>query len=708
MTNGQRRLPNGLRLSAMAAALIAAFPGIAAETASSPVVVTATREERPSFDLPVSIDVIEPRNIQFAQPQVNASESLVRIPGITANNRSNFAQDPQIQTRGFGARSQFGVRGIRIYQDGIPLSTPDGQGQASTFALSSAKAIEVMRGPFSALYGNSAGGIVQIFTRDGGPRPDVSASTWFGSYNTHRENLQVSGSNGRWNYVFDTAHFESDGYRDFSAAKRDTFNVKFGFQLTDRTKLTWTASGLDQPVSLDPQGLTLAEYQADRKQAAPSSLQFRTRVERSQYQTGAVLDHLFENGDSFRVMAYAGNRSNLQFLAGNQFNLLPGASQIKRDFAGTDMRYTHRNSIAEMPVRLTAGMSYEQALDDRSSLATDAGRNLTGGLANLTGSEASRRRARDEDNDSRTMDFYAQGELEATSRLSFHAGVRHSQVRVTFRDRIPVSVNPIGSGTSVFNRTLPVAGVVFKVTPALNWYANYGTGFETPTSIESAFSTTTGEGPNLGLKPATSQNYETGLKAFLGADTRATLAVFHVDTKNEIIISASDAGRNVHQNGGRTRRKGVELSVDSRLNDYFNAYLAYTWLDATYLDNFTNTGAAIDESGNRLPGTARNILYGEIAFSYPKYGFFSAIEARHSSRVFANDANTDIAAGYTVANLRLGFTQNVGNWTFTEFARVDNLFDKEYIGSVRVNNAAYIEAAPTRNGLVGFTAKYNF
>ena len=200
----------GNRLIPLAAGIAAAFPAMA-ETGTSPVVVTATREARPSFDLPVSIDVIEPQNIQFAQPQVNASESLIRIPGITANNRANFAQDPQIQTRGFGARSQFGVRGIRIYQDGIPLSTPDGQGQTSTFALSSAKSIEVMRGPFSALYGNSAGGVVQIFTRDGGPRPDVSASTWFGSYNTHRENLQVSGSNGRWNYVFDTAHFESDG-----------------------------------------------------------------------------------------------------------------------------------------------------------------------------------------------------------------------------------------------------------------------------------------------------------------------------------------------------------------------------------------------------------------------------------------------------------------------------------------------------------------
>ena len=702
-----------LHNSLLAAAVAAAFPAVANANETSPVVVTATREARSSFDLPVSIDVIDAENIQFGQPQVNASESLIRIPGITANNRNNYAQDPQIQTRGFGARSQFGVRGIRIYQDGIPLSTPDGQGQTSTFNLSSAKSIEVMRGPFSALYGNSSGGVVQIFTKDGPAQPTLSTGAWYGTYGTHRENVQLGGTAGMLNYTVDAAHFESNGYRQNSAVRRDTFNTKFSLQLAEKTRLTWTVAGLDQPESIDPQGLTLGEYRSNRKAASPDSITYRTRVQRSQYQTGLVLDHQFDNGDSLRALTYYGTRENLQFLAGNAFNLLPGASQIQREFGGVDLRYTHRNDIAGMPLRVTSGFSYEQALDNRTSLATNAARELAGGLANLTGAASTRARARNEENNSRSADLYAQAELEATQRLSFHMGARYSQVRVQFVDKIPATVNPIGSGTNSYEKTTPVAGVVFKLTPALNWYANAGMGFETPTSIELAYtaqsaSVVNGSGPNLGLRPAQSRNYETGLKAFLDSDTRATLALFKTDTRDEIVVAGTQSGRTAYANGGRTRREGVELSLDSRINDYFNAYAAYTYLDATYRDDFGD--ATVSETGKRLPGTSRNILYGELAFNYPALGFNAALEGRYASRVFANDANTAQASGYTVANLRAGFTQRSGGWTVSEFARVDNIFDRQYVGAVRVNDGSsrFYEAAPTRFGMVGVNASYAF
>jgi iron complex outermembrane receptor protein len=695
----------------LAAALAASFSAGAAGTDQSPVVVTATREERPSFDLPVSIDVIDAERIQFAQPQVNASESLIRIPGITANNRYNYAQDPQIQTRGFGARSQFGVRGIRIYQDGIPLSTPDGQGQTSTFNLSSAKSIEVMRGPFSALYGNSSGGVVQIFTRDAPDQPTVSSSVWFGSFNTHRENLQFGMRSGNVGFTAEAAHFESDGYRQNSSVRRETFNTKLAWQLATRTRLIWTVSGLDQPETLDPQGLTLSEYRNNRKAASPDALTYRTRVQRSQYQTGLVLDHQLENGDSLRALTYYGTRENLQFLAGNAFNLLPGASEIQREFAGVDLRYTHRNRIAGMPMRVTAGFAYEQALDKRRSLATDANRNLAGGLANLTGGGTAR--ARNEENNSRSSDFYAQGELDVTDRLGLHLGARYSQVRIQFVDKIPASINPVGSGTNTYQRVNPVAGIVFKITPALNWYANAGGGFETPTSIELAYTaqnTTTvdGSGPNLGLRPATSKNYETGLKAFLDDDTRATLAVFQVDTRDEIVVAGSQGGRTAYANGGRTSRQGLEFSLDSRINRYLNAYAAYTYINAEYRDSFGD--ATVNEAGKKLPGISRDVLYGELAFNWPALGFQGAVEGRYASRVYANDANTGKAPGYTVVNLRAGFTQRVGGWTTTEFVRIDNLFDREFVGAVRVNDSSqrFYEAAPGRFGMVGVTASYAF
>ena len=221
-------------------------------TVIAPVVVTATRQEQNSFDLPVSIDVVTAEQMQDGRLQVNISESLARVPGVVAQFRGAYSQDLQVSTRGFGARSQFGVRGIRLYSDGIPLTMPDGQGQTGTMDIGSAQRIEVMRGPFSALYGNSSGGVLQIFTADGPKDTTVGASFTAGSYNTQREAIKIGGSEGALNYNADLSHLESDGYRDHSAVQRDLFNTKLGVQLNEDTRLTLLGTYLNQPKAQDP------------------------------------------------------------------------------------------------------------------------------------------------------------------------------------------------------------------------------------------------------------------------------------------------------------------------------------------------------------------------------------------------------------------------------------------------------------------------
>src|SRR3984885_10674962 len=173
------------------------------------VVVTATRIAENSRDLPVSVDRIDAQTIRDGQLQVNLSESLLTVPGVSAQSRQNYAQDLQISVRGFGARSSFGVRGIRLYADGIPGTMPDGQGQFSQFDLGSAAHIEVMRGPFSALYGNSSGGVVAVFTRDGVPGSEVEGSIEEGSFATQRYGVIADGADGNVNYLIDVSHFQT-------------------------------------------------------------------------------------------------------------------------------------------------------------------------------------------------------------------------------------------------------------------------------------------------------------------------------------------------------------------------------------------------------------------------------------------------------------------------------------------------------------------
>src|SRR5690348_3085729 len=264
--SGTLRFPDGRKQalknpSALLAPLLAVAPlGAAAQqnepVRQEPVVVSATRAESSVFDAPAAVNAVGADVIEIAGPQVNLSEALSRIPGIAALNRQNYAQDLQVSIRGFGARSTFGIRGLRLIVDGIPATMPDGQGQASSISLSSAERIEVLRGPLALLYGNAAGGVVQVVTRSGAPQPTLSASFGTGSFGMRREDVQFAATSGAHAFTVDASRFETDGYREHSAATREIVNAKWAWQAGERTRVVATVNAFDQPRAQDPLGLT--------------------------------------------------------------------------------------------------------------------------------------------------------------------------------------------------------------------------------------------------------------------------------------------------------------------------------------------------------------------------------------------------------------------------------------------------------------------
>jgi iron complex outermembrane receptor protein len=265
--------------------------GVLADTAElSAIVVTATRVAQSSVDLPVSVDRVGRRAIAEGQLQVNLSESLITVPGVSVQSRQNYAQDLQLSVRGFGARSSFGVRGIRLYSDGIPGTMPDGQGQFSQFDLGSADHIEVLRGPFSALYGNSSGGVIAIFTEDAKPGYLFDGTAEYGTFNTQRYALKTEGDDGVINYVVDAAHFQTNGYRFHSDAERDNFNSKLRIATGEASTLTFVANVVETPSVQDPLGLTRAQLAADPRQAGVGAVPFNTRKSLDQEQVGAVYE----------------------------------------------------------------------------------------------------------------------------------------------------------------------------------------------------------------------------------------------------------------------------------------------------------------------------------------------------------------------------------------------------------------------------------
>ncbi|WP_426211927.1 TonB-dependent receptor family protein [Massilia sp. TWP1-3-3] len=699
-------------LSPLAAAQsgAAAPVAVAVAVAGAPVdvvVVSGSRMEHASFDLPAAIDVIDAARIGAAQMRVNASEALAAVPGLVVQNRQNYAQDLQISSRGFGARSAFGVRGVRLIADGIPATMPDGQGQAATFNLDLADRIEVLRGPFSAIYGNHSGGTIALFTRDGKGRPSVESTLTAGSYGSRKLDVNAQGESGGIGYVIDTSRFDTDGYRSHSAATRDQAYAKMTLAPTDASRLAVTASALRQDDTQDPLGVTWATLQRDRRagetDATDTATPKRTLAER--YNTRKSIDHQqagisFEQRlgeDRVRLMAYAGNRQVIQYQAFSRFVQTPatqsgGVVDFARDFHGADINWLHVLPLAGGKLSTTVGLDYGRSRDQRQGFE-----NFVGAQFGLQG-----KLRRDESDTVSSIDPYAQAEWQGGPWV-LTGGLRHSRLKVAVTDRY--ASNGIDSGSVNYRHTTPVLGALYKVSPVLNVYASAARGFEAPT-LNELFYSGAGAGFNFGLRPATSVHVEAGVKTYIGSNTRVNAALFQARTDDELVVDVATGGRTSYRNASATLRQGAELSVDSKLDAGFSSRAAITLLRAIYAQGF---GAVAQ--GSRLPGVPRANLFAELAWNSSGGNLGAAIETTASSKVYADDANLDIPApGYAVLNARVQAQQTLDGWRLKQFVRVNNLAGKAYVGSVIVGDAnkRFYEAAPGRNWMLGFSAQYSW
>lgn len=678
----------------------------AADVLVPTVVVSGSRFARDSFDQPAAVSVIDAARIGAAQARVNASEALAAVPGLVARDRQNYAQDLQISSRGFGARSAFGVRGVRLVADGIPATMPDGQGQAATFNLDMAERIEVLRGPYSALYGNHAGGVIQLFTRDGEGPGTVEANLAAGSYGARKAELNAYGEAGGIGYVLDLSRFDTDGYRAHSAARRDQSFAKLTLRPEAGGKLTLLANGMRMDGAQDPLGVkweTFArapragEIDANDPQAPRRTLaeRYDTRKRISHQQAGLNWERQF-GADRLQLSVYGGNR------AVRQYQSIPRSAQaapshsggvidFERNFYGANLSWQHVREFDAGKLTATAGLEYGRSNDERQGYENFIGERY--GVQGVL--------RRDERDVVDSLDPYVQGMWE-TGRWQFSGGLRHNRMRVEVEDRF--LANGRDSGKLRYSRSTPTLGVLYKVTPALNLYASAARGFEAPTLNELFYSRAGGF--NFALAPSRSTHLELGAKARLAERVRAELALFQVRTRDELVVDASSGGRSSYRNAASTLRQGVELSLEARWAQGLSTRLAVSGLRAVY-----DTAVGAVPAGSRLPGVPNAHLFGELAWKSANGAIDAALEGQASGPVRVDDANLAHAApGYAVTNLRLGARQHIGGWQFKQYVRLNNVLDRQYVGSVIVGdgNQRYYEAAPGRNWLLGLSARYQF
>ncbi|HDU4294780.1 TPA: TonB-dependent receptor PqqU [Klebsiella variicola subsp. variicola] len=680
----------------------------AAQTADErTMVVTAAPTTVSELDTPAAVSVVNGDEMRQAAPRVNLSESLGAVPGLQVQNRQNYAQDLQLSIRGFGSRSTYGVRGLRIYVDGIPATMPDGQGQTSNIDIGSVDTIEVLRGPFSALYGNSSGGVINVTSQTGTQPPTVEASSYYGSFGTWHYGMKATGAVGDGShagdvdYTVSTNRFTTHGYRDHSGARKNLANARLGVRINDVSKLTLLLNSVDIKAN-DAGGLTADEWR-DNPRQSPRGDQYNTRKNTRQTQAGLRYERQLSAQDDLSVMMYAGERETTQFQS------IPRAPQLKpshaggvidltRHYQGIDTRLTHRGELL-VPVTLTAGLDYENMSERRKGYENFV---MVNGAPQYGEQGALRRNER---NLMWNVDPYLQTQWQLTDKLSLDAGVRYSSVWFDSNDYYITPGNGDDSGDASYHKWLPAGSLKYALTDAWNVYLSAGRGFETPTINELSYRSDNQSGLNFGLKPSTNDTVEIGSKTRLG-NGLLTAALFQTNTDNEIVVDSSSGGRTSYKNAGKTRRQEMELGLDQQFGESWRLKAAWTWLDATYRTNVCDDASC---NGNRIPGIARNMGYASFGYQ-PEQGWYAGSDIRYMSDIMANDENTAKAPSWTVVGLTTGYKWSYGRMDMDLFGRVDNLFDREYVGSVIVNesNGRYYEPAPGRNYGIGLNLAWRF
>lgn len=685
------------------------LPLIAAAQAADEqtMVVTAAPTTVSELDTPAAVSVVNGDEMRQAAPRVNLSESLGAVPGLQVQNRQNYAQDLQLSIRGFGSRSTYGVRGLRIYVDGIPATMPDGQGQTSNIDIGSVDTIEVLRGPFSALYGNSSGGVINVTSQTGTQPPTVEASSYYGSFGTWHYGMKATGAVGDGShagdvdYTVSTNRFTTHGYRDHSGARKNLANARLGVRINDVSKLTLLLNSEDIKAN-DAGGLTADEWR-DNPRQSPRGDQYNTRKNTRQTQAGLRYERQLSAQDDLSVMMYAGERETTQFQS------IPRAPQLKpshaggvidltRHYQGIDTRLTHRGELL-VPVTLTAGLDYENMSERRKGYENFV---MVNGAPQYGEQGALRRNER---NLMWNVDPYLQTQWQLTDKLSLDAGVRYSSVWFDSNDYYITPGNGDDSGDASYHKWLPAGSLKYALTDAWNVYLSAGRGFETPTINELSYRSDNQSGLNFGLKPSTNDTVEIGSKTRIG-NGLFTAALFQTNTDNEIVVDSSSGGRTSYKNAGKTRRQGMELGLDQQFGESWRLKAAWTWLDATYRTNVCDDASC---NGNRIPGIARNMGYASFGYQ-PEQGWYAGSDIRYMSDIMANDENTAKAPSWTVVGLTTGYKWSYGRMDMDLFGRIDNLFDREYVGSVIVNesNGRYYEPAPGRNYGIGLNLAWRF
>ena len=615
--------------------------------------------------------------------QLSLQEFLTSIPGIISFNSSNFAQDLRLSIRGFGARSAFGIRGIKLVVDGIPETTPDGQGQLDNLPLGLLESIEVIRGPSAVRYGNAAGGVVSIQTLSNVKEDFHRIGLRTGSFGFTQLNYTAGITNENTQLVLHLNHTKGNGYRDHSQFENNQFNAKIKHQLKPSAKIVFQFNATNSPFAADAGGQTLEEFSTNRRVARNNNVT---------YKAGEKITHL-KAGTSFFYEKKALSIQSYGFVSNRKFQgQLPfsdgGWVELNRNYAGQGSLFTYAWSIQNIQSKTQLGYSLSFQDDNR-----DRFMNLNGQKGGMTLSQMER--------------FTAFGayliEQLTYKKWSLNGGIRWDDNQLSVEDRFFID----GNASDKRNLTAwsPQVGLSFQLKPRLVIYGNYSQSYETPTLSELSADPNNRGGFNDLVNIQEAQNNEVGLK-YKGTQTQWNVVYFSIDTKNDLVPYelAAAPGRTFFQNAGTTVRNGVEIDLTHEFNDKFTFSLSYSQTDFTYR-KYESNGQRLD--GNKLPGIPSS--FGNISFDYLFNNKAQLnYERVYRGELFAQDSNTTSIAGFWRDDISYKIPFKLATSTGHIILGSTNLFNVKYSDNIRINafGGRFYEAAPMRSLYAALLLKF--
>ena len=685
------------KLSLLALVACASVAGAQGDTTTrrdtarlAPTVVTVTRIPLELARAPYAIAITDRAEIQRGKPGFALDEALAGIAGVQVDNRFNYALGERISIRGFGARPQFGVRGVRVLLDGIPMTLADGQTTLNNVDVSTLARAEVIRGPTSTLHGNASGGVIQLQTDELVTNRDLGGTlrTDVGDHGLRRHQLRLGGRYQSTSYSVIGSRMFFEGFRQWN----DATNDHIGFLVRDeRARRSISVTGnWGEYNAKNPGGLTTALLAANRDTVSTTNYNNRTGERGRQGQFGGTWRERFP---------VATLDVSVHGLSRQVDNPIPFTIvKVDRDAGGARLALSRDRTLAGRALSLAGGTEIQIQRDDRFNFVNTGG---TRGAVTLDQNEHVTNNA-----------FFVHGTFDLVPQLLAMAGVRHDRVQFSVRDRFITPTNPDDSGERTMSATTPSVGLTWAPRSWMNLYGNFSASFETPTTSELANQPSGAGGMNQTLDPQRTRSVEVGVKhaVSMNATTGSVrLAAYSARVEDALIpFELTPGGRSYFQNAGSLKNRGVEAEASLAFPLHLSLRASFSHVDSKF-EEFTETRAGVTNvyDDKHVPGVAANNAQGILSFE-PRW-FFVNFETRSQSSIHVDNANTQRSPGYTIHSVRVGPRElSAGAVTVQPTLGVLNLFDAKYNTSVVVNanGGRFYEPGPPRSLYGGLTARF--